>query len=320
MAQRAGSKTCKKQFEIFGCIIITVAALYFCMTLLNGLDPLVLLNANINWWLACISAIIFALASLLRALVYPYGIDKDMTVMEAWQIVAIGNAANMLLPFHAGEGVRLAVFPRRYSAANRARLLLIPGAADMAFILLLSIVAVYIADFKSPHYVLILKIASYGFLACCALTLIVLLCIPKTRPTVMSYFNRDTLQMLKWVLLSWLTMMLSIWVGFIAFDYDPLRSVILTFGAFAGMNIAGLIPSTPGNLGIFEWSVTVGLAGLGISEMPSKMAGLMLHVIQYASVLPLGIAMYIRFSLHKNRKRTFMFTHGSLRRAIAIKK
>lgn len=320
MFERTGSKSLKKQIEIFGSIIVTVTAFYFCMTALNGLDPLDLLSANINWCLACVSAIIFALASLIRSLVYPYGIDKDMTVMEAWQIVAIGNAANMLLPFHAGEGVRLAVFPKRYSAANRARLLLIPGVADMAFILLLSIAAVYIADFKSPNYVLILKIASYGFLACCALTLVILLSIPKTRPAVMSYFNRDTLQMLKWILLSWLAMMLSIWVGFIAFGYDPLRSVTLTFGAFAGMNIAGFIPSTPGNLGIFEWSVTVGLAGLGISEMPAKMAGLMLHVMQYAALLPLGIVMYIRFSLQKNRKRTFMFTHGSPRRAIAIKK
>jgi glycosyltransferase 2 family protein len=320
MIRKARSKDLKKKIEIFCGIFVTLAALYFCMTALNGLNPSTILNADINWWIAGISAIIFAFSTFIRALVYPYGIDKSMTVMEAWQIVAIGNATNMILPFHAGEGVRLAVFPKRYSAANRARLAVIPGIADICFMLLISIAAVYIADFKAPSYVLVLKIASYGFLACCALMFIILLSINKTRAAVMSYFNRETLQMIKWVALSWLCMILSIWAGFISFGYAPLRSIVLTFGAMAGMNIAGLIPSSPGNLGIFEWSVTVGLAGLGISEIPAKMAGLMLHLIQYAALLPLGIVLYARFFFNKNRKRTFLFTHGSPRRAIVLKK
>lgn len=310
----------KKKIEIVCGFAVTVAALYLCTVALNGLDPSSLLNSNINWWLAAISAIIFAFSTFVRALVYPYGIDKSMSVMEAWQIVAIGNAANMLLPFRAGEGLRLAVFPKRYSAANRARLALIPGIVDICFMLLISIAAVYIADFKAPTYVLILKIASYGFLACCALTLIVLLSIPRTRSSVLSYFNLDTLNMIKWVALSWLTMMVSIWVGFIAFGYGPMRSIILTFGSMAGMNIAGMIPSSPGNIGIFEWSVSVGLAGLGISEIPAKMAGLMLHVIQYAALIPLGIVLYVRYFISKNTNRTYTFTHGSPRRAIALKK
>jgi glycosyltransferase 2 family protein len=317
---KSHSKEIKKQLEIILGIIVTAVAMYFCMTALNGLNPSILLNANINWLAAAFSAVIFAFATFIRALVYPYGIDKDMTVMEAWQIVAIGNAANMLLPFRAGEGVRLAVFPKRYSAANRARLLLIPGIMDIGFILLLSIAAVYIAGFKVPSYVLILKVTSYGFLAVCALTFIILLSIPKTCESVLSYLNRDTLRMIKWVALSWLTMLLSIWVGFIALGYGPLRSVTLTFGAFAGMNIACLIPSSPGNIGIFEWSVIAGLGGLGVSEMPAKMAGLILHAIQYAALLPLGIVMYIRFLIHKNKKQTYIFSHGSPRRAIVLKK
>lgn len=315
MVAKAQRHELKRQLKIFFGIIITIAALYFCMLALNGLNPADLLSAQINWWLAGISALIFASATFIRALVYPYGIDKGMTIMEAWQIVVIGNAANMVLPFRAGEGVRLAVFPHRYSAASRARLALIPGFADIGFILLLSIVAVYIADFKVPAYVLLLKVASYGFLAGCALILIVLLALPKTRASVLGYFNRDTLRMIKWVALSWLTMLFSIWVGFLSFGYGPLRSVILTFGAFAGMNIACLIPSSPGNLGIFEWSVIAGLSGLGISSIPAKMAGLVLHVIQYAALLPLGIALYIRFVFYRNRffkngEKTFLFAAG----------
>lgn len=302
MIHKSVSKEFMKQIKIFGGIIITAAAFYFCLMALNGLNPSDIMNTSINWVYAALSAIMFAFSTFIRSLVYPRGIDRDMTIMEAWQIVVIGNVSNMILPFRAGEGVRLAVFPKRYSAASRAKLAIIPGAADIGIILLLSIAAVYIADFKNPDYVVVLKLASYGFLAICALTIIILLIIPKTRGNVVALANRDTLRMFKWVALSWLTMLVSIWVGFISFGYGPFRSVILSFGAFAGMNIACLIPSSPGNIGIFEYSVIVGLSGLGIPEIPAKTAGLLLHLIQYAALLPLGALLYTRFILHRNKR------------------
>jgi uncharacterized membrane protein YbhN (UPF0104 family) len=273
------------------------------MMALNGLNPSEIFSgAHINWILAALSTLIFSFATLIRAFVYPFAIDKSMTVMEAWQIVAIGNAANMVLPFRAGEGVRLAVFPKRYSATKRAKLALIPGLADIGIILLLSLAAVYIADFKDPNYVMILKLAGYGFLAICALTLIILLIIPKTRADVLSYITISSLHMIKWVALSWLVMLISIWVGFLSFGYTPLRSVTLTLGAFAGMNIAGIIPSSPGNIGIFELSVIAGLSGLGISEVPAKTAGLILHLIQYAALIPIGVVLYLRFILLRHKQ------------------
>lgn len=318
---KSASKDFKKQLKIFGGIVVTVAAFYFFMMAINGLNPSDIMKANVNWIFAALSAALFAFSTFIRALVYPYGIDKDMSIMEAWQIVAIGNVSNMILPFRAGEGVRLAVFPKRYSAVERAKLALIPGMADIAVILLLSIAAVYIADFKNPAYVMVLKLAVYGYLAVCALILIILLIIPKTRLEVLLYFNRDTLRMLKWVVLSWLAMLISIWIGFIAFGYGPFRSIILTFGAFAGMNIACLIPSSPGNLGIFEYSVIIGLAGLGISEIPAKTAGLLLHLIQYAALLPLGAILYARFMwiTHRQRKDLIFANHTS-RRAVYYKR
>jgi hypothetical protein len=310
---KSDSKDLIRKLKIFGGIVVTAAAVYFCMLALNGLNPDDIFKTSINWLLAGLSAAIFAFATFLRALVYPFGIDREMTILEAWQVVAIGNMANMLLPFRAGEGVRLAVFPKRYNAARRAKLALIPGMADIAVILLLSIAAVYIADFKSPVYVMILKIASFGFLAFCALTIIILLIIPKTRSEVLSYINFDTLDMVKWVALSWITMLFSIWVGFLSFGYGPLRSIILTFGAFAGMNIACLIPSSPGNIGIFEYSVIVGLAGLGISQIPAKTAGLLLHAIQYVALLPLGGVLYVFFVMHRHRQNKFLFANRSYR-------
>ncbi len=303
VTKKTDSKEFKKQVKIFISIIVSIIAIYCCMVALDGLHPSdIFMSPHINWILIGLSVLLFAFSSIVRAFVYPYAIDKSMTLMEAWQVVTIGNASNMVLPFHAGEGVRLAVFPKRYSTSKRAKLILLPGLADIGVILLISIAAVYIADFKNPSYVLTLKIAGYGFLALCALVLIVLLIIPKTRGNVLSYFNIDTLHMIKWVALSWIVILFSIWVGFLSFGYTPFRSVILTFGAFAGMNIAGLIPSSPGNIGIFEWSVVAGLSGLGISVIPAKTAGLLLHLIQYAALLPIGAIMYMRFIIQRHKQ------------------
>ncbi|CDZ24142.1 hypothetical protein CCDG5_1025 [[Clostridium] cellulosi] len=320
MVVKSRKKDNIKRLKIIGGVIITAVAFYFFMAALSGLNPSDLSTERINWWLVCASAIIFGFATFVRALVYPYGIDKDMSIIDAWQIVAVGNAANMVLPFRAGEGIRLAVFPKRYSAAKRAKLAFIPGMADIGVILLLSVLAVYIADFKNPTFVSTLKIAVYGFLTLCALLFIIFLAIPKTRVEVISYFNKDTLNMLKWVFLSWIIMLLSIWVGFIAIGYGPLHSIQLSFGAFAGMNIACLIPSSPGNLGVFEWSVIVGLAELGIATIPAKAAGLVLHIIQYVGIVPLGIILYIRFFIHRNRTESLLFSRNSSWRAFGYKK
>lgn len=319
MTVKISARDNKKRLKIIGGIIITAIAFYFFMTAVNGLDPSDFFNENVNWWGVGISSFLFGSATLVRALVYPYGIDKGMSVMEAWQIVAIGNAANMILPLRAGEALRLAVFPKRYSAISRAKLAAIPGMTDVGVILLLSVIAVYIADFKDPFYVNILKIVSYAFVAFCAVLLIVLIAIPKTRVQVFSYINIKTLNMLKWIVLSWIIMLFSIWVCFVSLGYGPLRSVTLTFGAFAGMNIACLIPSSPGNLGIFEWSVIVGLSGLGIHTIPAKAAGLMLHMIQYAGLLPLGIVLYVLFIIHRNRERSLIFAHDRTHRGFGYK-
>lgn len=320
MTAKSRNKDVKKRFKIIGGVVITAIAFYFLMAALSGLNPSDLSTEKINWWLVFLSAAIFGFSTFIRALVYPYGIDKDMSIIDAWQIVAVGNAANMLLPFRAGEGVRLAVFPKRYTAGKRAKLALIPGMADIGVILLLSIIAVYIANFKEPIFIHTLKIACYGFLAITALILIILLLIPATREDVIAYFNIDTLNMFKWIILSWIVMLISIWVGFIALGYGVLQSITLTFGAFAGMNIACLIPSSPGNLGVFEWSVIAGLAGLGIESIPAKAAGLILHIIQYVGILPLGIILYIRFFIRKNKSKTLLFSRTSPHRVCGYKK
>jgi glycosyltransferase 2 family protein len=308
------SRNVKKRLEIIFGVIVTVAALLFTLSALRGFDPISIIHAKIHWEFAALSVLILTISSLIRAFAYSFGFDRKMAVMEAWQIVAIGNAANLLLPFRAGEALRLALFPKRYRAARRVMLVLVPGIADIAVVLLLCLVSVFIADFKNPAFVFIFKIASFGFLAFCALALFILLAVPKTRGFALSCLNRDMMNMLFWIALSWLSVLISIWVGFIAFGYPPVRAISLSFAAFSGINLAGMIPSSPGSIGLFEWSVSTGLTGVGIPDIPAKMAGFLLHLFQYGAALPIGIVLYLRFFMVSRHKLVFVIFHSSNRR------
>lgn len=314
MRGQTASKSMKKQFEIIFGIAVTVAAILFALFALRGFDPASIFHAEINWVLALFSVLILTLSSLIRSFAYSFGIDRKMTVMEAWQIVAIGNAANLVLPFRAGEALRIALFPKRYRAGRRIMLVLIPGIADTGVVLLLCLFSVFIADFKIPAYVLILKTVFFGFLGFCALSFIILLAVPKMRTFVFSCFNRDIRNMLIWVAISWLFVSLSIWVGFIAFGYSPVKSISLSFAAFSGINLSGMIPASPGSIGLFEWSVQTGLTGLGIPEIPAKMAGFLLHIFQYGAALPIGIVLYLRLFIVRQRKWVFVVFRRSQHR------
>lgn len=284
-------------------IAVTIAAVYFTVYALEGINIREVLKSDINWVLVAFSGVIFVLSTLVRAMAYTLGIEKDLTAIEAWQIVAIGNAANMVLPLRAGEALRFVVFPKRYKAAEKAKLLLIPGMFDIAFLLLISAATVYIAEFKQEWYLITLKIASYGFLAFLAVLFILLLIIPKTRSKLFSYCNSDTLKMIKWIGLSWAIMLISVLIAFVSMGYTTSDSFVLSFGSMGGLNIIGLIPSSPGNIGIFEYSVTLGLMNNGIDELKAKTAGLVLHFIQYASLIPLGIILCLRYFFVEKRKR-----------------
>lgn len=278
---------------------VTVAAFYFSIYAMRGIDFSAIFSSQINWFFLVLSIIFFMLSVIVRSMAFTYGVEPDLSFAESMQIVAIGNASNMILPFRAGEALRLLVFPKRYKAARRAGLVLVPGIFDIAFMLLTSAFALIVADFKDEFYIFILKTVSIGFLSAFALIFAILLIIPKTRGKVFRYFTLDAAKMVGFVGISCILTLLSTFTVFASFGLDIKTSFEYTFGSTGGVNILGLIPSSPGNIGIFEWSVSYGLNCLNADSNLAKTAALILHAVQYLAVIPLGIIMYIRFLLTK---------------------
>jgi uncharacterized protein (TIRG00374 family) len=117
-----------------------------------------------------------------------------------------------------------------------------------------------------------------------------------------------------WVFLSWLVMLISIWIGLLSFGFRAEESISMSFAVFAATNIINFVPASPGGIGLFEYAVVLGLGGLGVQTMAAKSAGLLLHLIQYAALLPLGTVLYLT-GLKKNplkdRKKSYNRAAGT---------
>ncbi|MDR3602047.1 MAG: lysylphosphatidylglycerol synthase domain-containing protein [Desulfosporosinus sp.] len=287
----------KTKLKLLTGLVFTAVIVYYSMGALKSLHPGMLFHADINWVLAVVSVAIFMYANYIRGLAYSRGIDRDMDKMTAFQIVGIGHAANMVLPFHVGEGLRAAFFPSDYSALRRTNLLVIPAFADFIAIMILSIPAVPFAGFEDQNLLRALWILTFLCIAVCILFVTLIFFVARLRSYVSDYLNFGTVKMMFWVLLSWVLLLVSTWFGLVAFGFQAVASLRMSLAVFAATNIINFIPATPGAIGLFEYGTILGLGGLGIDQTTALSASLLLHLIQYAALLPLGIFLYIK-ALH----------------------
>lgn len=291
----------KTQIKIFAGIVITVIILYYTVKAMGGLNPGQIFSKNINWGLALLSAALFAFSNYIRALAYTYGIDRNLSQMTSFRIIGIGHASNMVLPLHAGEGLRLAFFPDSYSTIERTRLLVVQGISDFIVIIIMAILSVPFAGFKEP-LLGTLKIISLITLGICILTALVFFLIPGLKKYSRKYMTIDVLKMFIWVFLSWIVILVSMWIGLIAYGYSVSSSVQLALATFSATNLINFVPASPGSIGLFEYGVVLGLGGLGISVQSAKLAGLYLHLLQYIALMPLGLILYLTELKHTSRK------------------
>lgn len=274
-------------------VIVTVVIVYYSVVSLGSIDIENIFNSNTNWGLATLSVVIFMYANYIRGLAYTHGIDPDMDQMTAFRIVGIGHAANMVLPLHAGEGLRIAFFSSDYSIMRRTKLLLIPAAADFVAIMVISLLSVPFSGFKDPNLLKALWFLLFLCVAVAVVLVVVIYLVPRLRRYAKEYMNFATVKMMFWVMLSWILLLISTWIGLVAFGFHVLVSMKMALAVFATTNIINFIPASPGSIGLFEYGTVLALGGLSVNHTQALAAGWLLHIIQYAALLPMGIVLYI---------------------------
>lgn len=282
----------KLKRKLFLGIIVTVVIVYFSVITLKDLDPGELFHMRINWGMVLLSVAVYIYANYVRGLAFPYGIDREMDRLTGFQVMGIGHAANMIFPLHAGEGLRAAFFPPHYSAMRRTKLMIISAAADTVGILLVSLLAVPFCGFMNPVLFQALWILTLVFFGGTAAFAVALLCVPRFRKYSKEYLSADMAKMMFWVVASWLLLLLSTWFGVLAFGYPWAQAARMSLAVFAATNIINFIPASPGAIGLFEYGVILGLGGLGMGRPAALAIALLLHIIQYVALLPMGAVLY----------------------------
>ncbi|MCI1858619.1 MAG: flippase-like domain-containing protein [Sporolactobacillus sp.] len=278
-------------------MIITILVIYYSFKSLGGLDLNALAHLHINWFLAFISVLINIYSTYIRGLGYTLGIDSTIHRLTALQIVGIGHAANMVLPLHIGDGLRFAFFPSHYHALLRTKLVMIPALADFMAIMMISLLAVPFSGFKDPRIVRVLWTLFFLSIALLALILAMIYFVPPFRRYFSEFLNIKLLYMMLWVFYSYVLLLFATWLGLVAYGFSFMSSLRMSLAVFATTNIIGFIPASPGSVGLFEYSVIIGLAGLGINQNAALGAGLLLHLIQYVALLPMGFILFM-MALH----------------------
>ncbi|SMC63533.1 lysylphosphatidylglycerol synthase transmembrane domain-containing protein [Papillibacter cinnamivorans] len=289
--------TTKMKLKLLIGVVITVAIVYYSVTSLKDLHPAALFQKNINWWIVALSVAVYIYANYIRGLAFTHGIDKNMDRLTAFQVMGIGHAVNMVLPLHAGEGIRIVFFPADYSVRRRTELMIISAIADVVAILMISLFSVPFSGFTDPLVLRTLRIVSLICLGLTALLVIVVLFVPRFHKYSEEYLNLAMAKMMVWVLLSWILLLISVWVGLISFGFPMVESIRISLAVFAVTNIINFIPASPGAIGLFEYGTILAMAGLGIDRTVALETSLLLHLIQYMALLPMGTVLYI-LALH----------------------
>ncbi len=287
----------KTKIQLLVGVIVTAVIFYYTAKLLRDLELSVVFHWDINWGFAAVSMMIYIYANYVRGLAYTHGIDPEIDHMTAFEIVGIGHTLNMVLPLHAGEGIRAAFFPSGYSALRRTKLLIIPAFADLIAIMLISAISVPFVRFSDPNLLKAIWILSLICIGACILIAALAVFVPKLHGYFYEYFNWSLAKMMAWVILSWLFLLVSTWLGLVAFGFDAVGAIRLSLAVFAATNIINFIPASPGAIGLFEYGTILGLSGLGVDRATALSAGLLLHLMQYVALLPLGVFLYMH-ALH----------------------
>jgi uncharacterized membrane protein YbhN (UPF0104 family) len=278
---------------IFG-TVITAVVVYFSFVVLKSLNMTVVFRSDVNWWLIIVSVGIYMYSNYIRGLAYSKGIAPDMDNITSLEVIAIGHALNMILPVHAGEGLRLAFFPASFSMARRTKLAVITILGDAIAVIIVTALTVPVAHFTDKRLLSAIWILLFVCVGGMIAAFLLIVFVPRIKNYLKEFLNINLLKMFGWVALSWIMLIATIWLGLVAFGFSPIASIQMSLAVFVATNILNLIPASPGAIGIYETGTIIGLAGLGVERSVALSASLLLHLIQYMALLPLGGFLYIK--------------------------
>lgn len=281
-------------------------------------------NVNVPWLL--FGCVWYFLAVTLISLRWKYLLRATQSVplTRLIPLVAIGYMGNNVYPFRSGEILRVILLQRnhRIPVARAATTVIVERVFDGLVMLTFIAVSLLVVDIQTVEIRRVAMIAAPIFL-----TAVIVFFVLAARPDVLRRLIHwvggifpgrvhdllihlgdeiiDGLQALRSPMnlagavvssfASWMVEASVYWIVSFAFGLGVSYPVmLLTVGV---VNLAGLIPASPGQIGVFEFFVSLILVAAGVPSTEAHAYALVVHVVIWLPVTLVGFYFLVRQGL-----------------------
>lgn len=273
-----------------------------------------------GWYFAAVAVITLRWQYLLNAI-------QRVSLKALYPLVCIGYMGNNVYPFRSGEALRVYLLRRNHGVplVKSATTVLIERVFDGIVMLSFIVVGLVFSDIASERVQQVVMVAAPVFLI--ALTVFFTLAakpdwfrqfvkffagsLPGKLGEIVLKISEDIIhgleglrtpaQLIGAVISSYATWMLEATVYWmVSWAFDLQASYALMLLVVGTVNLAGLIPASPGQLGVFELFASTVLVAAGIAETTALSYALTVHLVIWLPVTLAGFAFLIRQGLGWN--------------------
>lgn len=310
---------------LFGLVVSAV----FLALAFQGLQPQAVLDSldNLNVPLLLLATLTFFPSMLAIAWRWQFLLDVVGHV-RLWalnEIVAVGYMGNNVYPLRAGEALRVYLLKRNHNLPVTPSLttIIVERVFDGIVMLSFIVLGLQLADVPSEEVRTVAAVATpifavgvvvfFGLAAVPQLFRAIVARITGFLPDliaekivalsddVLSVFEglRSPVQLFGTVFASYLTWAIQgviYWLVLLAFGLDLGFGVALL--VVGTVNLAGLIPASPGQIGVYEFFASTILIAVGVSQDRALAYALVVHVIIWLPVTVYGFVLLARLGLN----------------------
>ncbi len=306
----------KKYIKLVIGIAFTALFLFLSYKSVGELDFRKVFTYPLNYLLIPLSALFFVLAHWFRSLAWSRGLNKRLRTAGVFRAVCMGTATNMVMPFRMGEAVRVAALGQAYKDIDQEKdkaLYYKAGTNSVAerlvdgtIFVFLAAAMVFFVDFEAEvtrkiYWLrnLILAGIPAGILAFGIFRHLWLnhklrfKWVEKVFSVAeeMALVNSPgvIVSVIGYLLTAWLCVYICIVIGLLSVGVASAKVLPIALTVLIMTNLAVLLPAVPGGIGVFEYACIYSLGLFGISGIQAAVSAILLHLIQYMALLPLGL-------------------------------
>lgn len=310
-------------------ILIGIAiSVIFLFLAFRGLQPEAFISSlsdlNPTWLL--IGALVYGLAVTVIALRWQFLLNsvQRVALFPLTKIVAIGYMGNNVYPLRAGEALRVLLLRRNHGVrlAGSATTVVLERVFDGIVMLTFILIGLAGATVQSEEVRLVASIATpiFGIAVLVFFTLaafpavlrrlveIIAKLLPTTLSEILLRISEDIIdglsslrspvQLFGAVIASYTTWAIEAgvyWLVMQAFGLDLSYAVALL--AVGTVNLAGLIPASPGQVGVYEFFVSSVLIAVGVAQDTALAYAIVVHLVIWLPVTLAGFGFLVQQGL-----------------------